>query len=218
MFDLLENELPADFKRKYGLSWNLIKASLGKKPATEPIVEIKVNIKIAVVHWYDGTPKPMICIKRERSSPEVAPFQWLFTMGQASQPNASVIYNSLRYDDNTHVVTFHLREEDWNELNCSSTISVSSREFISLINCESVSFGNETVKSVKRIDPVETFGLSARQTFTVVESDEKCQVLKVIKMEENAHSYSGELEILDSSICKAKEMKISQPDKSPTGV
>ncbi|PFX17639.1 hypothetical protein AWC38_SpisGene18026 [Stylophora pistillata] len=113
MFDLLENELPADFKRKYGLSWNLIKASLGKKP---------------------------------------------------------------------------------------------------------VSFGNETVKSVKRIDPVETFGLSARQTFTVVESDEKCQVLKVIKMEENAHSYSGELEILDSSICKAKEMKISQPDKSPTGV
>ena len=37
-------------------------------------------------------------------------------------------------------------------------------------------------------------------------------------MEENAHSYSGELEILDSSICKAKEMKISQPDKSPTGV
>lgn len=31
IFDVLENELPADFERRHGLSWNLLKASLGKK-------------------------------------------------------------------------------------------------------------------------------------------------------------------------------------------
>ena len=35
------------------------------------------------------------------------------------------------------------------------------------------------MKSVQRVDPVETFGLFARQTFTVVEPNEKCQALKV---------------------------------------
>ena len=35
---------------------------------TEPIVEIKINIKIAVVPWYKGTPKPMIYIRRDSSS------------------------------------------------------------------------------------------------------------------------------------------------------
>ena len=98
-------------------------------------------------------------------------------MGLASQP--SVIHNSLRYDDNTQVVTFHLREEDWNELYCSSKMWISSRELIEVIICEPVSLGDETVKSVQRVDPVETFGLFARQTFTVVESNEKCQALKV---------------------------------------
>ena len=104
-------------------------------------------------------------------------FKWSFAMGLASQP--SVIHNSLRYDDNTQVVTFHLREEDWNELYCSSKMWISSRELIEVIICEPVSLGDETVKSVQRVDPVETFGLFARQTFTVVESNEKCQVLKV---------------------------------------
>ena len=104
-------------------------------------------------------------------------FKWSFAMGLASQP--SVIHNSLRYDDNTQVVTFHLREEDWNELYCSSKMWISSRELIEVIICEPVSLGDETVKSVQRVDPVETFGLFARQTFTVVESNEKCQALKV---------------------------------------
>jgi len=31
IFDLLESELPADFKKKYGLSWNLLKASIGNE-------------------------------------------------------------------------------------------------------------------------------------------------------------------------------------------
>ncbi|PFX22739.1 hypothetical protein AWC38_SpisGene12697 [Stylophora pistillata] len=118
-------------------------------------------------------------------------------MGLASPPNPPVVLNSLRYDDNTHVVTFHLREEDWNEHNCASTIWISSDELISVINCEPVSLGDENVQSVERVDPVETFGLFARQTFTVVESNEKCQALKVLKVEENIHFYSAELEILD---------------------
>ena len=91
----------------------------------------------------------------------------------------SVIHNSLRYDDNNEVVTFHLREEDWNELHCSSKIWISSRELTKVITCEPVSVATETVKSVQRVDPVETFGLFARQTFTVVKSNENCQVLKV---------------------------------------
>ena len=37
-------------------------------------------------------------------------------------------------------------------------------------------------------------------------------------MEESIHSYSAELEILDFAICKAKAMKVSQPDESPTVV
>ena len=41
---------------------------------------------------------------------------------------------------------------------------------------------------------------------------------KVIKVEESIHSYSAELEILDFAICKAKAMKVSQPDESPTVV
>ena len=104
-------------------------------------------------------------------------FIFLFTWSPASQP--SEIPNSLRYDDKTQVVTFHLREEDWNELHCSSKIWISSRELTKVITCEPVSLADETVKSVQRVDPVETFGLFARQTFTVMESNEKCQVLKV---------------------------------------
>ena len=56
---------------------------------------------------------------------------------------------------------------------------ISTRHINSVINGEPVNLGDESVKSVERVDPVETFGLFARQSFTVVESDEKCQVLKV---------------------------------------
>ena len=91
----------------------------------------------------------------------------------------SVIHNSLRYDDNDEVVTFHLREKDWNELCCSSKIEISSRESKGVIICEPVSLATKTVESVQQVDPEKTFGLFASQTFTVVESNEKCQVLKV---------------------------------------
>ncbi|XP_022795181.1 uncharacterized protein LOC111333824 [Stylophora pistillata] len=151
---------------------------------------------MTVMPGYQGTPKPIMYVGRKVSSPD-AFSQWLLAMGLASPPNPPVVLNSLRYDDNTHVVTFHLREEDWNEHNCASTIWISSDELISVINCEPVSLGDENVQSVERVDPVETFGLFARQTFTVVESNEKCQALKVLKVEENIHFYSAELEILD---------------------
>ena len=31
IFDLLESELPVDFNKKFGLSWNLLKASVGSQ-------------------------------------------------------------------------------------------------------------------------------------------------------------------------------------------
>ena len=49
--------------------------SFHSSTTTEPIVEIKVNIKIAVVPWYKVTPKPMIYIRRDRNSAEEAPLQ-----------------------------------------------------------------------------------------------------------------------------------------------
>ena len=35
ILDILENKLPADFKRRYGLSWNVLKASLGRTPGKD---------------------------------------------------------------------------------------------------------------------------------------------------------------------------------------
>ena len=49
--------------------------SFHSSTTTEPIVEIKVNIKIAVVPRYKGTPKPMIYIRRDSSSDQEAPLQ-----------------------------------------------------------------------------------------------------------------------------------------------
>ena len=37
IFDILEDKLPADFKRRYGLSWNLLKASLGRTPGEDTV-------------------------------------------------------------------------------------------------------------------------------------------------------------------------------------
>ena len=37
IFDILEDELPGDFKRRYGLSWNLFKASLGRTPGKDMV-------------------------------------------------------------------------------------------------------------------------------------------------------------------------------------
>ena len=45
IFDLLESELPADFNRKFGLSWNLLKASVGgqRGKARHPIDTNNLN-------------------------------------------------------------------------------------------------------------------------------------------------------------------------------
>ena len=48
-----------------------------------------------------------------------------------------------------------------------------------IINREDVLLGEETVKNVERVDPVDKFGLFSVQTFTVPEFNKNCQVLKV---------------------------------------
>lgn len=106
-------------------------------------------------------------------------FKLLLAMGVPVEPTISVIYNSLRYDDNAHIVTFHLREKDWDELKSTSRMWISSNDLIEVINREPVTLGDEIVESVQLVDPLEKFGLFSVQTFTVTESNENCQVLKV---------------------------------------
>ena len=93
------------------------------------------------------------------------------------EPTFSAIYNSLRYDVDNRTVTFHLREKDWYELKSKSWMWILSDD-LGIIP-EDVRLGDEIVKSVARVDPEETFGLLSVQTFTVTESTESCQVLKV---------------------------------------
>ncbi|XP_068748432.1 uncharacterized protein [Montipora capricornis] len=219
IFDLLEGELPADFYQKFGLSWNLLKSSVGSKQ--EPIVEIQVSTKIPLVSWFKGTPMPTINITDNRrqfeSLPSQAPFgSPLFPM----EPPSSVIYNSLRYDDSAGVVTFHLRERDWNQLKSRGWMWFSSRELIKVIECQRIFLGDERVKKIGRVDPVQTFGLFSVQPFTIVESSEATgHILRVLKIEESQFSYSAELEILDPVRCKAATMNVSfQPDRRATRV
>ena len=113
-------------------------------------------------------------------------FQLFLAMGAPLEPTISVIYNSLRYDDNTHIVTFHLREKDWDELKSTSRMWISSADAdllnifqVQVINREPVPLGDEIVKSVQVVDPLKTFGLFSVQAFTVSESSENCHVLKV---------------------------------------
>lgn len=74
-------------------------------------------------------------------------------------------------------MTFHLREKDWKELKSTSWMWISSND-LGIIS-EDVHLGEEIVKNVARADPVEKFGLMSVQTFTVAESAESCQVLRV---------------------------------------
>jgi len=217
IFNLLESKLPADFSEKYGLSWNLLKASIGSEQ--EPIVEIKVATKISIEPWYKGTPMPTICIMDQRAF-EQSQSQWFFGLPLPVEPICSVIYNSLRYDDSADIVTFHLREKDWNNLKSRSWMWISSRDLIQVIQREPIFLGrDENVKGIERVDPVEKFGLPSVQTFTVAESTKECQILKVLKVEESNFTYCAELEILDSVRCKAQTMKISfQPVRCATNV
>ena len=111
-------------------------------------------------------------------------FKIHLAMGVPVKQAMSVIYNSLRYDDNTHIVTFHLREKDWDELKSTSRMWMSSADDdllfpFQVINREPVLLGGEIVKSARVVDPLETFGLFSVQNFEVTESCENCQVLKV---------------------------------------
>ena len=106
-------------------------------------------------------------------------FKMHLAMGVPVKQAISVIYNSLRYDDNTHIVTFHLREKDWDELKSTSQMWISSTDLFQVINREPVLLGGGIVKSVQVVDPLETFALFSVQNFAVTESCENCQVLKV---------------------------------------
>ena len=107
-------------------------------------------------------------------------FKWCFGLPLTEERTFSVIYNSLRYDDNTNVVTFHLREKDWNELKSHSRMWISSSDMIPTIERETIFLGDESVVSVGRVDPVQEFGLFSVQTFTEVESTEdSCEILEV---------------------------------------
>lgn len=109
----------------------------------------------------------------------MVPYKRFFGFPESVKPTFSAIYNSLRYDVDDRTVTFHLREKDWNELKSNSWMWISSDDLIPSINREDVRLGDEIVKSVGRVDPVEKFGLLSVQTFTVAESIESCQILKV---------------------------------------
>ncbi|XP_020627256.1 uncharacterized protein LOC110064535 [Orbicella faveolata] len=166
IFDLLESELPADFQTKFGLSWNLLKASIGNE--REPIVEIRASVNISIPSWYKGTPVPMICIMKQSDYVKERLLR-MFGSPESVKPTFSAIYNSLRYDVDDRTLTFHLREKDWSELKSNSWMWISSND-LGIIR-EDVRFGDEIVESISRVDPVEQFGLLSVQTFTVTESD-----------------------------------------------
>lgn len=107
-------------------------------------------------------------------------FKWCFGLPFPEERTFSVIYNSLRYDDNTSVVTFHLREKDWNELKSHSRMWISSSDMIPVIERETIFLGDENVVGVGRVDPVQKIGLFSVQTFTEVESTKgSCEILEV---------------------------------------
>ncbi|XP_067033885.1 uncharacterized protein [Acropora muricata] len=219
IFELLQRELPDDFQQKFGLSWNLLKASVGIKP--EPIVEIQVATKIPLVSWFKGTPIPHVCITTDREQFESTQFQ-----------QSSKIYNSLRYDDKAGIVTFHLREQDWDQLKSRGLMWFSSLELITVaslsstkiplevIECHKIFLGDERVNNIGQVDPIQTFGLFSVQLFNIEEANNVYgNTLKVLKMEESQFFYSAELAILDPLRCKAANMKINfQPDMHATKV
>jgi hypothetical protein len=101
-------------------------------------------------------------------------------MCPAVNDTSPVIYNSLRYDEQKHVVTFHLLEKDWNDIKGKSWLKIVSNDMLPLINSELVFLGDEgVVLSVSQVDPVATFGLFSVQTFDVCSSLQGCQVLEV---------------------------------------
>ena len=89
------------------------------------------------------------------------------------------IYNSLRYDDQANIVTFHISEKDWHELESNAFMWISSSDMNPVINRDLLFLGGETIERNQRVDPVEIFGLFSVQAFTAIETNANCQVLKV---------------------------------------
>lgn len=89
------------------------------------------------------------------------------------------IYNSLRYDDQANIVTFHISEKDWHELQSNAYMWISSSDMNPVINRDLLFLGGETIERNQRVDPAEIFGLFSVQAFTVIETNANCQVLKV---------------------------------------
>ena len=80
-------------------------------------------------------------------------------------------------------MTFHMCEEDWNQLksrglmwfSCIELITVvalsSTKLPLEVIECHKIFLGDERVKNRGRVDPVQTFGLFSVQSFNIVESN-----------------------------------------------
>ena len=97
------------------------------------------------------------------------------------EQQSSKIYNSLRYDDTAGIVTFHLREQDWDQLKSRGLMWFSSLELITVaslsstkipvIECHKIFLGDERVNNIGQVDPIQTFGLFSVQLFNIEEAN-----------------------------------------------
>ena len=99
------------------------------------------------------------------------------------EQQSSKIYNSLRYDDTAGIVKFHLREQDWDQLksrglmwfSCLELITVASLSStkipLEVIECHKIFLGDERVKNIGQVDPIQTFGLFSVQLFNIEEAN-----------------------------------------------
>ena len=106
-------------------------------------------------------------------------FKVLSGQAKCTETTFPSIYNSLRYDDQANIVTFHISEKDWHELESNAFMWISSSDMNPVINRDLLFLGGETIERNQRVDPVEIFGLFSVQAFNVIETNANCQVLKV---------------------------------------
>ena len=106
-------------------------------------------------------------------------FKMLSGQAKCTETTFPSIYNSLRYDDQANIVTFHISEKDWHELQSNAYMWISSSDMNPVINRDLLFLGGETIERNQRVDPAEIFGLFSVQAFTVIETNANCQVLKV---------------------------------------
>ena len=106
-------------------------------------------------------------------------FKMLSGQAKCTETTFPSIYNSLRYDDQANIVTFHISEKDWHELESNAFMWISSSDMNPVINRDLLFLGGDTIERNQRVDPVEKFGLFSAQAFTVIETNANCRVLKV---------------------------------------